>query len=91
MIGISNSLDMSDRLLPRLKEISGRPPHCLPFPSYTALQIEQILKNRLAGLAGPVFHDGALTFCSRKAGPLFLVRCDCCFEGLAGCAAVDEE
>lgn len=71
LIGISNSLDMIDRLLPRLK-INGMNPHTLNFLPYGAEQIEKIIVEKLQLLTPgvnqgtPLFHPAALKLCSKK-------------------------
>ena len=71
LIGISNSIDIVERRLPRLKELGTRP-YAVPFPSYSAAQIVDILRQRLASLPGPVFQDAAITFCARKVIKIWL-------------------
>ncbi|KAH3686411.1 hypothetical protein WICPIJ_002590 [Wickerhamomyces pijperi] len=71
LIGISNSLDMIDRLLPRLK-INGMNPHTLNFLPYGAEHIEQIIVEKLQLLTPgskqgtPLFHPAAVKLCAKK-------------------------
>src|SRR5438045_4022381 len=74
LIGIANALDLTDRLLPRLKARDLKP-RLLPFLPYTAAQIKTIIITRLKSLlpladqAGdfvPFLHLAAIELCSRK-------------------------
>lgn len=65
LVGISNSLDLLERVLPRIGERGPRPHH-LPFPSYAADQVSAVLQSRLACLPGPTFQPHAVAFCARK-------------------------
>ena len=73
LIGIANALDLTDRLLPRLKARNLKP-HLLPFLPYTAAQIKAVLTTRLKSLMPmgsdanyiPFLHPAALELCSRK-------------------------
>lgn len=73
LIGISNSLDMIDRLLPRLK-INGLNPNTLSFMPYTAEQIKQIIITKLKVLNRdpgsqtiPIMHPAAIQLCAKKS------------------------
>lgn len=46
--GIANSLDLTDRILPRLQARPKMKPKLLNFPPYTKDQIVKILTERLA-------------------------------------------
>lgn len=72
LIGIANALDLTDRLLPRLKSRNIKP-DLLPFMPYTDTQIEQILTSKLRSLAQdtsttyiPIIHPSAIILCSKK-------------------------
>lgn len=73
LVGISNSLDMIDRLLPRLK-INGLNPNTLSFMPYTADQIKGIIISKLKLLNKnpsseniPVIHPAAIQLCAKKS------------------------
>lgn len=66
-MGIANSLDLTERLLPGL-EARGCKPRLVAFPTYTRNQISTVLQERLQALPGPVFAAKALEFCARKVG-----------------------
>ncbi len=75
LIGIANALDLTDRLLPRLKARNLKP-NLLPFLPYSAPQIKAVLTTRLRGLMSegmrgekdyvPFLHPAALELCARK-------------------------
>jgi cell division control protein 6 len=77
LIGIANALDLTDRFLPRLKA-KGLEPHLIPFLSYTAPQISEVLTSRLRSLLTPAeteecdpgflpfVHPAAIQLLSRK-------------------------
>lgn len=73
LIGIANALDLTDRLLPRLKSRNIKP-ELLPFMPYTAEQIETILKAKLVTFVPdtaipdyiPIIHPAAITLCAKK-------------------------
>jgi len=73
LIGISNSLDMIDRLLPRLK-INGLNPNTLSFLPYSAEQIKTIIITKLKLLNKdpnseniPIMHPAAIQLCAKKS------------------------
>ncbi|CCH41716.1 Origin recognition complex subunit 1 [Wickerhamomyces ciferrii] len=74
LIGISNSLDMIDRLLPRLK-INGLNPNTLSFLPYTSEQIKQIIISKLKTLIPsssnsneiPIIHPAAIQLAAKKS------------------------
>lgn len=47
LVGIANSLDLTDRLLPRLQAHTSCRPHLLHYAPYTKQQISNILNHRL--------------------------------------------
>lgn len=65
LVGIANSLDLTERLLPGL-EARGCKPRLVAFPTYSRHQITAVLQERLESLPGPVFAAKALEFCARK-------------------------
>lgn len=71
LIGIANALDLTDRLLPRLKARNLKP-DLLPFMPYTAAQIVEVITSKLRSLAPadstalPFFHPAAIQFCAKK-------------------------
>jgi cell division control protein 6 len=71
LIGISNALDMVDKLLPRLK-MNGLSPNSLVFMPYTADQIARIIQMKLNQLEDKgekiqLFHPAAIKLCSKKS------------------------
>ena len=67
LIGISNSIDLTDRTLPHLEQL-GISPAVVPFPAYSATALFELLKERLEQLPGPVLAEPAMQFASRKVG-----------------------
>ncbi|RDA84451.1 hypothetical protein CP532_2155 [Ophiocordyceps camponoti-leonardi (nom. inval.)] len=73
LIGIANALDLTDRLLPRLKSRNLKP-ELLVFLPYTAAQVRNIIVTRLQSLMPsgsdesyvPFIHPAAIELCSRK-------------------------
>jgi cell division control protein 6 len=73
LVGIANALDLTDRLLPRLKSKNLRP-ELLSFLPYTAAQVKNIITTRLKSLVPeggkegwvPFIHPAAIELCSRK-------------------------
>ena len=71
LIGIANALDLTDRLLPRLKSRNLKP-ELLPFMPYTAVQIANVLTSKLRTLVpdekqmAPFLHPAAIQFCAKK-------------------------
>lgn len=75
LIGIANALDLTDRLLPRLKAKNLKP-HLLPFLPYTPAQIATVITTRLRSLLPddttvtkdfvPFLHPAAVQLCARK-------------------------
>lgn len=74
LVGISNSLDFTDKFLPRLKR-NRLCPQSMQFLPYNAGQIRQIIMERLAtltedkenGPAIPIIHPTAVQMCCVKA------------------------
>ena len=75
LIGIANALDLTDRLLPRLKARNLKP-QLLPFLPYTAAQIASVITSKLNSLCPsdepsspvctPFLHPSAIQLCSKK-------------------------
>ncbi|EHH24915.1 CDC6-related protein [Macaca mulatta] len=67
MIGIANTLDLTDRILPRLQARENCKPQLLNFPPYTRNQIVAILQDRLTQVSrDQVLDNAAIQFCARK-------------------------
>nr|XP_014689402.1 cell division control protein 6 homolog isoform X2 [Equus asinus] len=67
LIGIANTLDLTDRILPRLQAREKCKPRLLNFPPYTKNQIATILQDRLSQVSRDwVVDDAAIQFCARK-------------------------
>lgn len=70
LIGIANSLDFTDRFLPRLQtHLCGCHPQLLQFRPYTKDEITSILLHRL-GDSG-IIDPKAIEFCARKVSAVF--------------------
>ncbi|KAL2643065.1 hypothetical protein R1flu_010652 [Riccia fluitans] len=65
LVGIANSIDLTDRLLPKLRSLNCKV-DVITFPAYTKDQILTVLQQRLEGLPYVVFKDAALELCARK-------------------------
>ncbi|XP_037056878.1 cell division control protein 6 homolog isoform X2 [Peromyscus leucopus] len=67
LIGIANTLDLTDRILPRLEARENCKPQLLNFPPYTRNQIATILQDRLSQVSrDQVLDSAAIQFCARK-------------------------
>ncbi|KAL1778760.1 cell division control protein 6-like [Sigmodon hispidus] len=67
LIGIANTLDLTDRILPRLEARENCKPQLLNFPPYTRNQIATILQDRLSQVSrDQVLDSAAVQFCARK-------------------------
>ncbi|KAG8514917.1 Cell division control protein 6 [Galemys pyrenaicus] len=67
LIGIANTLDLTDRILPRLQAREKCKPQLLNFPPYTKNQIATILQDRLSKVSrDQVLDNAAIQFCARK-------------------------
>uniref|UniRef100_A0A2K6AUL6 Cell division control protein n=1 Tax=Macaca nemestrina TaxID=9545 RepID=A0A2K6AUL6_MACNE len=68
LIGIANTLDLTDRILPRLQARENCKPQLLNFPPYTRNQIVAILQDRLTQVSIR-FWDNACNSncCARKS------------------------
>ncbi|XP_019661199.1 cell division control protein 6 homolog isoform X2 [Ailuropoda melanoleuca] len=71
LIGIANTLDLTDRILPRLQAREKCKPRLLNFPPYTKNQIAAILQDRLDLVSrAQVLDNAAIQFCARKVSAL---------------------
>jgi len=75
LVGIANSLDLTDRVLPRLQVKPAYKPTLLHYPPYTKQQIIDILTARLKEGAGennatPVITPRAIAFLAGKISSL---------------------
>lgn len=75
LVGIANSLDLTDRVLPRLQVKAAYKPTLLAYPPYTKQQIIDILTARLKEGAGennpiPVITPRAIAFLASKISSL---------------------
>uniref|UniRef100_A0A0K0DAF8 ATPase_AAA_core domain-containing protein n=1 Tax=Angiostrongylus cantonensis TaxID=6313 RepID=A0A0K0DAF8_ANGCA len=68
VIGIANSIDLTERLLPKLK--MSQPPKALVFAPYSKDEIAQILKNKLSVESDWTMDPAALELCSRKVAAM---------------------
>ncbi|RCK63144.1 Cell division control protein 18 [Candida viswanathii] len=66
LLGISNTLDLSNTFLPRLIR-NNLHLDSLQFLPYTSDQIKSIIMSRLSSLEEEVFHPGAVQLCCKKA------------------------
>nr|KAF6415280.1 cell division cycle 6 [Molossus molossus] len=67
LIGIANTLDLTDRILPRLQAREKCKPRLLNFPPYTKNQIATILQDRLNQVPkDQILDNAAIQFCARK-------------------------
>uniref|UniRef100_A0A8C0H7S1 Cell division control protein n=1 Tax=Chelonoidis abingdonii TaxID=106734 RepID=A0A8C0H7S1_CHEAB len=67
LIGVANTLDLTDRILARLQARPKCKPQLLNFPPYTKEQIASILQERLRQVSGDeVLDSTAIQFCARK-------------------------
>ncbi|XP_024428637.2 cell division control protein 6 homolog isoform X2 [Desmodus rotundus] len=71
LIGIANTLDLTDRILPRLQAREKCKPQLLNFPPYTKTQIATILQDRLNQVCrDQILDNAAIQFCARKVSAL---------------------
>lgn len=66
LLGISNTLDLSNTFLPKLIR-NNLQLDSIQFLPYTSDQIKSIIMNRLSSLEEDVFHPGAVQLCCKKA------------------------
>ncbi|KAI9306550.1 P-loop containing nucleoside triphosphate hydrolase protein [Cunninghamella echinulata] len=65
LIGIANALDLTDRVLPRLRAKNCEP-QLLHFNPYQVNDISAIIKDRLTSLNGQLVQPPAIELCARK-------------------------
>jgi Cdc6-like AAA superfamily ATPase len=72
LFGIANSIDLTDRFLPRLKQRECEP-ELLIFRPYTKGQLVDILRARLFsdGDGQSLFEDIAVTLCAQKVAKMY--------------------
>ncbi|XP_040569412.1 cell division control protein 6 homolog [Lepeophtheirus salmonis] len=74
LVGIANALNLTDRILPRLKLRTGICPQQLSFPAYSRQEINDIISDRLKGVgdenSAPVIHPNAIKFLAGKIAAL---------------------
>ena len=66
VVGIANTIDLPERMLPRVYSRLGV--HIIRFPSYTVAQLETIVHSRLAEL--DAFAPTAIALCARKVASI---------------------
>ncbi|GAB1598912.1 cell division control protein 6 homolog [Argonauta hians] len=69
LIGVANSLDLTDRILPRLQARLDLRPLLMNFSPYTKDQIVRVIEDRLKDSqlnSSHMFEPSAIQFCSRK-------------------------
>jgi len=65
LVGAANTMNLTDRVLPRLRARDCEP-ELAAFPAYTVAQLGELLRARLATLPWRVFEDAALDLCARR-------------------------
>ena len=74
LVGIANALDLTDRILPRLKLSAAVSPTQLSFPPYTREEINKIITSRLKEAQGdgqdPIIKPMAVKFLAGKISSL---------------------
>lgn len=68
IIGIANALDLTKRILPRLRAKNCEP-QLLNFNPYEINEIRDIIKDRLESsnsIGSPIMDSSAVEFCARK-------------------------
>lgn len=66
VIGISNTLDLPERMLPRLGSRLGV--NRVTYPPYTSDQLKVILQLKLENITDVTYKSGALNLCATKVG-----------------------
>lgn len=67
--GIANTMDLPEKLLPRISSRMGIQRLC--FGPYNYQQLQEIISSRLKGI--DAFEKQAVEFASRKVSPLAIV------------------
>merc|ERR1719228_2128034 len=70
LFGIANSIDLTDRFLPRLKQRNFEP-ELLIFRPYTKSQLIEIIKYRLDEDGNEYFEGIAVTLCAQKVAKMY--------------------
>lgn len=70
LIGIANSIDLTERFLPRLKQRRFEP-ELLIFKPYTKAQLVRILQDRLGEAGGELVDVVAVTLCAQKVAKMY--------------------
>lgn len=70
LIGIANSIDLTERFLPRLKQRRFEP-ELLIFKPYTKAQLVRILQDRLGAEGGALIDVVAVTLCAQKVAKMY--------------------
>ncbi|PIO67825.1 hypothetical protein TELCIR_10416 [Teladorsagia circumcincta] len=68
VIGVANSIDLTERLLPKLR--LGQPPETLVFAPYSKDDIALILKSSMAEESEGAMDTAAVELCSRKVAAM---------------------
>ena len=66
VIGVANTIDLPERMLPRVHSRLGV--HIIKFPSYSVSELETIVQSRLHLL--PAFDAAAIALCARKVAAI---------------------
>jgi len=69
LIGISNTLDLNNKFLPKLFT-NNMIPESVQFLPYSAAQIKSIILAKVADFPTTIFHPMALQFCCQKAASI---------------------
>lgn len=69
LIGISNTLDLNNKFLPKLFT-NNMIPESVQFLPYSASQIKSIILAKLRKFSNNIFHPVALQFCCQKAASI---------------------
>ena len=85
LVGAANTMNLTDRVLPRLRARACEPV-LAAFPAYNVAQLGELLRARLATLPWRVFEDAALDLCARRVAA---ASGDMRRALHAACAAVD--
>jgi cell division control protein 6 len=72
LIGIANSIDLTDRFLPQLTRLECEP-SVVVFPPYNFRELTDMLTDRIGGATVrkvPLFDRGAIELCARKVAAI---------------------
>jgi len=70
LVGIANSLDFTDRVLPRLQTKTSCKPILLQFQPYRKDEICAILQGRIQETTDNIVDQSAVQFCARKVSAM---------------------